>query len=299
MIVYKERYEKKDDGTLRDFFGHAEHGRQYLHLIADFETDKFKPLDNYLKGDTERTNNKNLELLAWLINFKHRPFSFGMEVLLSDEELAIINTPINNDPGEKRSLPESGEDSLKNKRGETERLKNGAGEITEANESKKEDSILKTISPKQTSNKKSVLFLLISIICIGAIYFIWQQQQDKQNIMGITNTSCMYWAQDHFEPAPCNEKGKGFLFPLDEEKVKNFKKITRRDTITEWSIGKLYYIKNDKDIDCYTEDGYYPEEPDRKLNVLTRHMYNKYLGNKKLPARDSLNEQNTNLTGNR
>ena len=90
LNVYKERYDRKDEQVLRAFFGPAESGKQILQTIEKFETEKFKPLDNYLKGNTEKTDDKNLGLLAWLIDFQYRPFVFGMEVTLNEDERSII-----------------------------------------------------------------------------------------------------------------------------------------------------------------------------------------------------------------
>ncbi len=88
--VYQERFETKDELALRNFFGVAEAGLQYLEWIENFPIDKFRPLTNYLTGGTERTDVKNLELLAWLINFRHRPYWFAKEVLLTDEEMKVL-----------------------------------------------------------------------------------------------------------------------------------------------------------------------------------------------------------------
>lgn len=42
--------------------------------IRRFDPDKFKPLNNFLKKGTN-TDLKNIELLAWLIDFRPRPYS--------------------------------------------------------------------------------------------------------------------------------------------------------------------------------------------------------------------------------
>ena len=50
--VYQERYDYRDEKTLRAFFGPAEHGKQFSQVIENYATDRFKPLDNYLKNGT-------------------------------------------------------------------------------------------------------------------------------------------------------------------------------------------------------------------------------------------------------
>lgn len=290
LNVYKERYEKKDEKVLKDFFGPAEEGRQFLQLIENFETDKFKPLDNYLKGLTERTDDTNVELLAWLIDFKHRPQSFDNNVILNDEELALINKPTI-DPNEP-VIPEPGEACVQNNT-QTQGTEEWNNEPVESVVTGSEDPG-EPCGKDPAANPAGIKLKIAAAVCLtlaivfGGIYMPQQQGPNKMSL-GITNTGCMYWAVDHYEPAPCNDKGKGLLVPLDEQKMKYFRKITRKDTITEWSIGKLYYIKNNHDIECYTEGGNYPEEPTRTLRVLSQYMFDKYLRKNKPPATDSLN----------
>lgn len=102
-IVYKERFDRRDELTLRNFFGYAESGKHLLALIQGFPIDKFRPLVNYLKGGTENTDPKNLELLAWLIDFRHRPYGFGKEVLLNEEESRVLE---GKDAMSKKAVPD-------------------------------------------------------------------------------------------------------------------------------------------------------------------------------------------------
>jgi hypothetical protein len=45
--------------------------------IRKFDTDKFKPLGNFIKRNTADTEDKNVELLAWLIGYEPRPYEYG------------------------------------------------------------------------------------------------------------------------------------------------------------------------------------------------------------------------------
>jgi hypothetical protein len=296
LHVYKEQYDKKnqqilrkDEQVLRDFFGPAEPGKQFLQLIREFETDKFRPLDNYLKGNTEKTDDSNLELLAWLINFQHRPYSFDKNFQLTDEELYLIK-----DNGEKQTESMTDIIGLQEKKEAPETFLEKETKEVPCQIEEELGIPLNANSKNNKAKKRSkraVIFFLILIICTGCIYTIWQRR-DKQIIMGNTNTGCMYWANNHYEKVPCNEQSKGrLILPLNEEKWKNFKKITQEDTITEWSIGKVYYIKDSNTIKCYTEGGSYPEDVTRNLKPLSRHIFDKYLRKKEIPNKDSLAEQ--------
>ncbi|MBQ0741453.1 hypothetical protein J9332_44995, partial [Aquimarina celericrescens] len=41
--------------------------------------DKFKPIINFLTGETKSTTPANLELISWLIDFKKRPLSIYLK----------------------------------------------------------------------------------------------------------------------------------------------------------------------------------------------------------------------------
>jgi hypothetical protein len=296
--VYQERYEKKDEPVLRAFFGPAEHGRKFLAVIQKFDVNKFKPLDKYLKGDgKERISDRNLDLLAWLIDFNHRPYSSDNDVQLSEEELSVIN---NTEKSQAEPVP--GKNALQPKEQAPEIA--SEKEIEGVPGKNKEESPIPFIpftgNITKVGKLKKALIVLVLIICTGGIYAIWQQTQGKQVIMGNSNTGCMYWADDHYERVPCNEERKGrLILPLSEEKLKNFKRIAKEDTITEKSIAKIYYIKNEGKIEYFTAGGSHPVEVTRTLKVLSPYMFDKYLRKKEAPHKDSLAEQRMKFINNK
>ncbi|MBO9684850.1 MAG: hypothetical protein J7502_19630, partial [Flavisolibacter sp.] len=69
--------------------------------IRHFDLDKFKPLSNYLKKGLN-TRDKNVELLAWLIEFEYRPFAKYIDVLAGrGKDLSNLYVP------KKRSFADS------------------------------------------------------------------------------------------------------------------------------------------------------------------------------------------------
>jgi hypothetical protein len=74
LAVCKTRFDQKDISTLTTFF-EAENDRDKILLAIDrFNRDRFRPLVNFLKGATGSTDDLNIELLAWLIDFPRRPY---------------------------------------------------------------------------------------------------------------------------------------------------------------------------------------------------------------------------------
>jgi hypothetical protein len=93
---------------------------------------------------------------------------------------------------------------------------------------------------------------------------------------------CMYWAGDHYEAIDCNKQIFGVQsIALDTMKLNHFKKITQPDTMTTYSIGKVWYVKVDApEPECYTSDGTHPLYPLKDLKPLTVGILRKYFGAK-------------------
>jgi hypothetical protein len=262
LNVYRERYHKKDEPTLRAFFGPAEEGKGFIPLIKRLETDKFRPLDNYLKGNTDNTDPKNLELLAWLIGFEPRPYKFDNNLQLSATDQAIIHQD-----GKNIHEPEKAE--VPNAIQKQEALLEDHFEKPETGQQAMQPIIEKPFSKTTTNSftsSRALIALLILVVCSGAVYTMMEK----------ASNGCMYWASDHYEKVLCNDATAGRLvLPLNEKKMKELKRITMPDTITERSIGKLFYIKDSNKIEYYTAGGFYPENVNRSLKKLSRNIFEK------------------------
>lgn len=268
VLVFQHSFQKKDESMLRDFFDTPEPERLLLQVIKKSDPDKFKPLDNYLKGITEKTDDKNIELLAWLIDFKHRPHHYDKNVQLTDEEVKLLNKPTNaptGKPPEQEPVNPAGSDSPF-----------PDPQLPAPGKSIKEKL------------KKAAIYFALPAVCATGIYGLLQQQS-KQTALESTNTVCVYWEGDRYKEIPCNAEPKGRnIIPMDPNKIKSFRMITTPDTLTEWSIGKAYYIKDKRSIKYYTEEGKYPEDLNRSLKVLSPYMFDKYLRKEKIPEPNSL-----------
>lgn len=64
----------KDREALILFFSPDAPDHAIERNIRQFDTDKLKPIIQYLRGDTQNTREKNIKLLAWLIDFEPRPY---------------------------------------------------------------------------------------------------------------------------------------------------------------------------------------------------------------------------------
>lgn len=249
LHVYTEKGSPKNDRVLRLFFGPIDAGNDYVQRIRNFDVDKFRPLVKFLKGATTDTHDKNIELLAWLIDFQAQGSQKNdtNEVSVGTSVVPDQQTPIGN-----------------------------------FNTVLGTQSFNKLISTP-TLNKVFALsgslvftrkFNLVILTFIVAVFLLtgWSVFSTKRN-------QCMYWTGSQYKSIPCHEKsGDAAIIALDTFKVTHFKRITRPDTITRYSLGKVWYKKITRDsVEFYTAAGEYPLDHTKRLKPMTDYMLEKYI----------------------
>ncbi|MFD0940257.1 hypothetical protein [Pedobacter boryungensis] len=65
----------RDREILKVFLGIRREVEDYSQSIIDYDDGRFRPLDNFLKGETDDPHVRTVDLLAWLIDFPERPSS--------------------------------------------------------------------------------------------------------------------------------------------------------------------------------------------------------------------------------
>jgi hypothetical protein len=84
--VCRTRYgTREDQALLRAFFDGAADQKACLQAIDDHDINTFKPLVNLLKGKTKKPDDKIVELAAWLIDFKDRPYDYRKDYSIDAE----------------------------------------------------------------------------------------------------------------------------------------------------------------------------------------------------------------------
>jgi hypothetical protein len=256
--VCNQRYDRKDEKTLEDFFGPGGDKAAWLKVLKGFETDKFRPLVNFLRGSTSAPDPKNVELLAWLIDYNPRPHEFGR----------IYNT-------NSAHIPDMERDKLPKNSSEKEEE---AGSAEESVQNRKNETPAPGISPKPApgfGKRKIIMAAIILAIAIAGIYGGWRKS--ATDVM-TGPQGCMYWAGDHYQQVSCGQKlGDTLVIALDPEKLNYFKKITRPDTITENSIGRLWCVRFNGNYEFYTSGGFHPINQGLRLKPLTDFIIRKYI----------------------
>ena len=268
LVVFQSGRTKNDIAILRQFFGQREDEADYARAIKTIETDKFRPLVNFLKEQTSDTDDKNIELLSWLIDFSPRPYSYGVKVskdtLATDEkeeQVSIDVSDLNQD----------------------EKITIGGG----TGPSRQKESILeppiigsKTDLPaKHWYQKKDNILYGIALV-VFALLLSFKTYLKPNSLFGfkLKESSCMYWASDHYVSANCDEKVPNVKkVALNTDELKYFKKITRPESLTLADINKVWYSKINKKVEFFTASGHHPEHPERQLKPLTKYMFLKYV----------------------
>lgn len=276
---------KRDEKVIRDFCtganepigGKMGDPKDCYELLQDYDINKFKPLVNFIKGSSQNTVAKNIELLAMLLDFPGRPWDSrktypveGFETPDTNEDEPetgkmiteahfLTHQPVNEIeiPAESPGIPEIPEIPMA--------LMGTSG--AENSPAGKEKS-------KGKSTKRLAVAAILSLALGTSGMWLWKETSQPMDLSG----GCMIWRDDHYEPIACGEKVEGALIiGLDSVKLKNFRKITTPDTITYRAMGKVWYSKIDGKIEFFTSEGLHPVNINRKLKPLSTYMIDKYI----------------------
>ncbi len=246
----KRRFSKRDEQILALFFDHHDSQKAYTDTINNLPAEKFKALQNFLNGKTDYPDIKVVELTAWLVDVQPRPYQ-------SDFDYTTIDLRRNCISGE-NNIPVG---NIEPKQ-EINQLPANQGLLGIVDVSKNEPS-----DKPLLFNRRRFFFIagLMLILTISVTITLWR--------VGIHKGNCMYWDSDHYELVACDKKKPDVLvIAADDNMLRNFKKITREDTITAAALGHVWYSKIDNLVEYFTADGYHPVQIQYHLKPLTLYM---------------------------
>ncbi|MBB5635037.1 hypothetical protein HDF26_002236 [Pedobacter cryoconitis] len=270
LAVFHRRYSKKDEETFKSLLNvERDSAQEYYKKLNESKADIFKALYNFLKEYSGDTKDKNIELLAWLIDFQPRPHvkPDTYELVKTEWELSVIK-------GKVSGKKEIEEDQIVD-----------AYEITKAEFSESApvrpiNSLLGDIpsdnspldeNPKSGNGKfgfprkfnKAVISFVAAFLIMGGSYFFYDM-----------NNQCMYWNGDEYQSINCNQKVEGAnIIPKDTFRLKHLKRIKNVAEITRDDIGKVHYSKVNGNVVFYTTGGENPTDSRKRLLPLSEHMY--------------------------
>ncbi|MXV14287.1 hypothetical protein [Hufsiella ginkgonis] len=239
---------------------------------------------NFLKGKTKVSDDKNIELLAWLIDFEPRPYQYG-ENYLTPEAPGVPGTDREETQTPNPEIPEFPE---------LPEPSDGPRKFPEEKEETQQLEIVDTgvTAEKHTGDKKGWMFkrrniaISLLLLLLGGCggYQLWSDRHSASKYALTGREQCMYWAEDHYQPVLCNETIEGVsIIPLEKNKVDRFRRITDLRTLTAASVGKVWYLKKDNKVDFFTDTGFHPVFTGRRLRPASRYILDTYAFHVKSP----------------
>lgn len=267
-VAAAERLSKRDEAALKVFFGSFSSPEDLYYLIKKADADKFKPLDNWMKRKSGDTDDKNVELLAWLIDFPERPYINSYMRNSPAYHAAEGLSPAERTVG--HSQPQSGRPEAA---GPGEDMDGQFLRYPAASGAQSPGAVF--LSAKRSwSEKLPFLLAPAALIMFMLIFFAMNGDFRKKD-------TCMYWAGDRFVRANFDQKIPNVqLVALDTFRLNNFFKITRTDTLGPQCVGKIWYSKINKQVEFFTTGGMHPRHPDRQLKPVSLYMFKKYIQRK-------------------
>jgi len=261
---FPSRYSDKDSETFKLLFGKAENREEYYKKIKSSDPDIFKPLNNFLRGNVTNTNERNIHLLAWLIDFEPRPFKPVDPYALGEDDSPGQNrdddpTPENADTGSGNS----GEDN------------------PDHHHPTPTDGTIKTFIDKVKTDEKGksnnwgtgifirkrvpLTVLLLIAVSLLIIYMIFRPRY-------------MYWNGTEYKTIGYFQYVPGAtIVPFDSFRLNNLKKIKDQKIIMRSNIKNIYYSKTKGKVEFYTIAGENPEDTAKRLLPMTEYIYEKYV----------------------
>ncbi|GGE58913.1 hypothetical protein EV200_103438 [Pedobacter psychrotolerans] len=306
LIIYRERERNpKDDEIFKQFFKGVDKEKGYLTVIENSLAEKFKQMPKILKGSVPNYGLRYAELLAWLIDFQPRPStsyytSFYKEKPLDIEEVIDIAgvkidetlTTITggNDDGKQNPKNEKpNKDKGENKQEDIiEEVKQPVG-TTDIGVTEQPIEIIEEETTKVDYIKTEYVRLFspryITISCILLLFIgttsfaVWERSATTVK-MPSKGEGCMYWNEDHYEPVKCDTQiANATIIPLNLKKLQRQRKINLTDTLTSYSLGKVWYKGFVKNHEFFTDSGAYPQDTQRVLKPLSSTILTKYTSN--------------------
>jgi hypothetical protein len=260
LEVRRAGFSRKDELPLKAFFGVGTDLDACLQAIGDLDNDKFKPLVNFIKGKTKKPDDKVVELVAWLIDFKDRPY---------DQRKTYAIT-MDDPPGLPSETTIETAPAAVGKKDNPLLVSPGAIEVDPKTVSSGAtiDNTKNQVNAR-TNRNKSIFAVAIGAVVALTVYVIWSIKV----ILPGGPHACMYWTGDHYQAIPCDQRPTNALtVPLDSAKLVYFRKITRPDTITENALGSIWYAKFQGKYECYTAPGVHPVDASVPLKLLTDYV---------------------------
>jgi len=245
LLLLENNWTKSDEEVFKIFFQVSE-GKGLRKAIENFDIEKFRPICNFLKGKSEKTNPVGLNLIAILVEYQPRPFNKYLKVN-ANNSLEVL-------PEEKEEMQ-----SIK------------TFDFGWSEPSAKEDISIKSIFNGKWSRIGAILLFVL-----GSGYILNQKFFPKKE--------CMQWQKNHYEKVDCSAVQQGIIssneiMPIDNRLI-NLQKIEVNQQTQFFKNGEplVYYSKSKGKVSFFNSYGINPETG-KPLKPITQYMIDKYVLN--------------------
>ena len=223
----KDNYNEDDLKSFNLFFG-FEFGIGTMNKLQT-QTDKFRPIETFLKGETDLTDIEGINIAAILVDFNPRPFN-----KFSKKNHPQTESNSNNE--DQREIKQVQETDF---RSSGLAIKNGFN--------------LSTIQ-----NLKKTGVLVLSVLGVFSIGYTAKTLTHSEK-------QCMQWQNDHYVEIDCNNQQNSFakFSPIiaKDENIKTLRKIdpcTVSDFFDSYGNSKVWYHKKNNRYEYFNSDGHHP-----------------------------------------
>jgi hypothetical protein len=210
------------------------------------ETDKFRPIETFLKGKTELSDIEGINIAALLVDYNPRPFNrYKQNVETGEIKNRLVSVPFI----EEQNV-----------------TVNDIDDIEEFNKSE-------VITGDNNTIKKIAAFLMLLL----SLFFMGYTIKD----LSFPTKECMQWEKDHYEAVDCSSEKVGIgqldiIVPIDE-KIMELKKLDSKAALVFFKNDKaiVWYSKTDGVIELFNQPGFHPET-EKPLKPITDYIIHKY-----------------------
>ncbi|HLF53236.1 hypothetical protein [Flavobacterium sp.] len=266
IILFKEGRNSEDFTIFRNFFGFDFKEDNSKDLKK--QTDKFRPLETFFKGETDLTDISGVDLAAVLVNFNPRPMHRFFKVTDSTTTNKEEKPPY---PIVEEKAEFTFEEQKKELTAITEAItiQEHATKTTIVPKTTLAHIQHKTISVNQIF-KTIILIVVVLLSAYGIKAFFFP------------NKECMQWQNDHYEVVDCTNEIQGIgaineVKPIMEEELKLKKiEVTFQTPFFQKNKAVIWYCKNNGKLDYFNTAGFHPENG-KPLKPISQYIIDKYI----------------------
>jgi len=264
-----------DQGILRSFVGKKSDAAAYRMAILNGKADPFRSLERLLDKREVNTHIRNINLLALLIDYKVRPYHPNLQVPGSKPATDVKATESQSEPQTEPQPVTANQDAPP--LGNNGIITGPPAADTPKVMTEKTGSGTAGTNRRQSHkniNKRVLLFISILLLGVGAgVYTYWHKEIKPYT----GHEKCMIWNNDRYEPVECNTTTASQSYPINWLWVKHFRRITTPDTLTLYSIGKVWYANYKGRMEFFNDSAAFPQDTNRRLLPMTDHILKKYI----------------------